>query len=86
MPAFSCCLGRRRGGLVQCPEELPQVFAVFRRHVIEVAVTAVKTAMAAANQAYDSFTKVAKQASEIAEANFSAASTVAKDSLKKKAA
>lgn len=52
----------------------------------DVAVTAVKTAMAAANQAYDSFTKVAKQASEIAEANFTAASTVAKDSLKKKAA
>jgi phasin family protein len=52
----------------------------------DVAVTAVKTAMAAANQAYDSFTKAAKQASEIAEANFSAASTVAKDSLKKKAA
>jgi len=52
----------------------------------EVAVTAVKTAMAAANQAYDSFSKAAKQATEIAEANFTAASAVAKDSLKRKAA
>lgn len=52
----------------------------------EVAVTAVKTALAAANQAYDSFSKVAKQATEIAEANFTSASTAAKDSIKRKAA
>ncbi len=35
----------------------------------DVAVAAVKSALAAANSAYDSFTKVAKQATEIAEAN-----------------
>jgi len=35
----------------------------------------VKSALAAANSAYDSFTKVAKQATEIAEANMSAAAT-----------
>lgn len=39
----------------------------------DVAVAAVKSALAAANSAYDSFTKVAKQASEIAEANIAAA-------------
>lgn len=52
----------------------------------DVAVAAVKSALAAANSAYDSFTKVAKQATEIAEANFSAAANVAKDSTKRKAA
>jgi len=41
----------------------------------DVAVAAVKSALAAANSAYDSFTKVAKQATEIAEANMSAAAT-----------
>ena len=51
----------------------------------DVAVAAVKSAIAAANTAYDSFTKVAKQASEIAEANMSAAANAAKD-VKKKAA
>ena len=51
----------------------------------DVAVAAVKSAIAAANTAYDSFTKVAKQASEIAEANMSAAATAAKE-VKKKAA
>lgn len=51
----------------------------------DVAVAAVKSALAAANSAYDSFTKVTKQATEIAEANFSAAANVAKD-VKKKAA
>jgi hypothetical protein len=35
----------------------------------------VKSALAAANSAYDSFTKVAKQATEIAEANMAAAAT-----------
>src|SRR5262245_52161322 len=39
----------------------------------DVAVAAVKSALAAANSAYDSFAKVAKQASEIAEANMAAA-------------
>ena len=49
----------------------------------DVAVAAVKSALAAANTAYDSFTKVAKQASEIAEANFSAVTTAAKETRKK---
>src|SRR5512140_2057433 len=35
----------------------------------DVAVAAVKSAMAAANSAYDSFTKVVKQATDMAEAN-----------------
>ncbi|MSQ51512.1 MAG: phasin family protein [Betaproteobacteria bacterium] len=52
----------------------------------DVALTAVKTAMAAANQAYDSYSKVAKQATEMAEANFTAASTAAKDTIKRKLA
>jgi len=39
----------------------------------DVAVAAVKSAIAAANSAYDSMTKAAKQASEIAEANIAAA-------------
>jgi len=39
----------------------------------DVAVTAVKSALAAANSAYDNFTKVAKQATEIAEANIATA-------------
>lgn len=52
----------------------------------DVAITAVKSALAAANSAYDSFNKVAKQASEIAEANFAAATTAAKDSHKKQRA
>lgn len=51
----------------------------------DVALTAVKTAMAAANQAYDSFSKAAKQASEVAEANFTAATTAAKETIKRKA-
>jgi phasin family protein len=49
----------------------------------DVAVAAVKSALAAANSAYDSMTKVAKQATEIAEANFAAAT---KDVVKKKVA
>lgn len=52
----------------------------------DVAVAAVKSALAAANSAYDSMTKVAKQATEIAEANFTAATTVTKDAMKKKIA
>jgi phasin family protein len=51
----------------------------------DVAVAAVKSAIAAANTAYDSFSKVAKQASEMAEANLNAAANAAKD-VKKKAA
>ena len=39
----------------------------------DVALAAVKSALAAANTAYDSFTKVAKQATELADANFVAA-------------
>ena len=45
----------------------------------DVAVQAVKSALAAANTAYDSFNKVAKQATEIAEANFAAATTPTKE-------
>ena len=52
----------------------------------DVAVAAVKQALAAANSAYDSFTKVAKQATEIAEANFTAVTTAAKETRKKVAA
>ncbi len=51
----------------------------------DVALTAVKTAMAAANQAYDSYSKVAKKATDMAEANITAASTAAKDTIKRKA-
>jgi phasin family protein len=51
----------------------------------DVAVAAVKSALAAANSAYDSLTRVAKQASEIAETNFAAATTVLKDAKKKAA-
>jgi len=52
----------------------------------DVAVAAVKSALAAANSAYDSMTKVAKQATEIAEANFAAATAATKDAVKKKVA
>jgi phasin family protein len=45
----------------------------------DVAVAAVKSALAAASTAYDSFNKVAKQATEIAEANFAAATTPTKE-------
>ena len=52
----------------------------------DVAVTAVKSAMAAANSAYDSFTKAVKQATDMAEANVTAATaTVVKQAGKKKA-
>ena len=50
----------------------------------DVALAAVKSALAAANTAYDSFTKVAKQATELADANFVAATTAAKESVKRK--
>lgn len=51
----------------------------------DVAVAAVKSALAAANSAYDSMTKAAKQATEYAEANM-AAVTSAATAGKKKAA
>jgi hypothetical protein len=52
----------------------------------DVAVAAVKSALAAASTAYDSFNKVAKQATEIAEANFAAATTPTTHKEKKHAA
>ena len=51
----------------------------------DVAIAAVKSALAAANNAYDSITKVAKQATELAESNFAAATAVAKETKKKAA-
>ena len=51
----------------------------------DVAVAAVKSALAAANTAYESFNKVAKQATEIAEANFAAATSGTKESKKQRA-
>ena len=50
----------------------------------DVAVAAVKSALAAANTAYDSFNKVAKQATEIAEANVTAATETVKGLAKAK--
>lgn len=52
----------------------------------DVAIAAVKSALAAASSAYDSFNKVAKQATEIAEANFTAATSTVKEATKKRAA
>jgi hypothetical protein len=51
----------------------------------DVAVAAVKSALAAASTAYESFNKVAKQATEIAEANFAAATSGTKESKKQRA-
>jgi len=54
----------------------------------DVAVAAVKSALAAANSAYDSLNKLSRQATELAEANFAAATNVAhvvKDAKKKAA-
>ena len=50
----------------------------------DVAVTAVKQMIAAANSAYDNLTKVARQATEIAEANVAAATETAKNFAKAK--
>lgn len=50
----------------------------------DVAVAAVKSMIAAANSAYDNMTKVAKQATEIAEANVAAASETVKGLTKAK--
>ncbi len=52
----------------------------------DVAVAAVKSALAAAGSAYDSFNKVAKQATEIAEANFAAATSTARETHKRQRA
>ena len=52
----------------------------------DVAVAAVKSALATAGSAYDSFNKVAKQATEIAEANFAAATSTAKETHKRQRA
>jgi phasin family protein len=52
----------------------------------DVAVSAVKQMIAAANSAYDNFNKVAKQATEIAEANVAAASETVKGLSKAKKA
>lgn len=52
----------------------------------DVAVSAVKQIIAAANSAYDNFNKVAKQATEIAEANVAAASETVKGMTKAKKA
>jgi phasin family protein len=52
----------------------------------DVAVTAVKQMIAAANSAYDNFTKVARQATEMAEANVSAATETVKGMAKTKRA
>ena len=51
----------------------------------DVAVAAVKSALAAASTAYDNFNKVAKQATEIAEANFTAATPTAHKERKDRA-
>jgi phasin family protein len=50
----------------------------------DVAVAAVKSMIAAANSAYDNMTKVAKQATEIAEANVAAATETVKGLAKVK--
>jgi len=52
----------------------------------DAAIAAVKSALAAANSAYESFNKVAKQTAEIAEANFAATTTAAKETQKKQRA
>src|SRR3977135_784488 len=51
----------------------------------DVAVQAVKSALAAAGTAYDSFNKVAKQATEIAEASFAATPTLVGGSPRERA-
>lgn len=52
----------------------------------DVAIAAVKSALVAASTAYDSLNKVAKQATEIAEANFTAATTATPHKERKHAA
>jgi hypothetical protein len=50
----------------------------------DVAVAGIKSMLAAANSAYDNFTKVTKQATEIAEANVAAATETVKGLAKAK--
>ena len=50
----------------------------------DAAVSAVKTALAAANTAYDSLSRVAKQAAEVVEVNFTNAANAAKASKVRK--
>lgn len=50
----------------------------------DVAVAAVKSALAAANTAYDSMTKAAKQATEMAQTNFATASAAATNAVASK--
>ena len=52
----------------------------------DVAIAAVKSMLAAGNAAYDNFTKVTKQATEIAEANVAAATETVKGLAKAKKA
>ena len=51
----------------------------------DVAIAAVKSALAVANSAYDGVSRVTKQATELAETNFAAATTVLSDAKKKAA-
>jgi phasin family protein len=51
----------------------------------DAVIAALKSVLAATNSAYDSMSRATKQASEMAETNFAAATTVLKD-VKKKAA
>lgn len=51
----------------------------------DVIVAAVKSGIAAANSAYDNISKISKQATEMAEANFAAATSAAKEARKKAA-
>jgi hypothetical protein len=50
----------------------------------DVAVAAIKSMLAAGNSAYDNYTKVAKQATEIAESNVAAATETVKGLAKSK--
>jgi hypothetical protein len=52
----------------------------------DVAVAGIKSMLAAANSAYDNFSKVTKQATEIAEANVAAATETVKGLAKAKKA
>lgn len=52
----------------------------------DVAMAALKSAMAAANSAYDNVQKMTKQVTELTEANISAATDIAKGPAKKKPA
>ena len=51
----------------------------------DVVIAAIKSALAASNSAYDSISRATKQASGMAETNFTAATTMLKDARKKAA-